>query len=277
MASSSDHPHDRENNHDHNKPNRPALKIDTSITARTPTTARASGGTEVPSPETSSPPQSAVSSMSTASSILSSSSREFTLQLVHTNEAGGDPDDDIVILMWPVTPVSARAPAPSPALPVNETAPAEDQDHVQELGDGGVQITWFNQATVEDIVTAMAESLISNVLGADCEEGNVDQMDQSTFSGSSGLASQETMKKYANGYHEALTNSEGVNDDIHQDTTVTEPCDPGYDADTSTNLDDDSDYEIVHAFWENVVRDGHDDAVEHKEGHGHSASSSVQE
>ncbi|OJZ81037.1 hypothetical protein ASPFODRAFT_65542 [Aspergillus luchuensis CBS 106.47] len=254
MASSSDHPHDRENNHDHNKPNRPALKIDTSITARTPTTtARASGGTEVPSPETSSPPQSAVSSMSTAPSILSSSSREFTLQLIHTNEAGGDPDDDIVILMWPVTPVSAPAPAPSPASPVNETAPAEDQDHVQELGDGGVQITWFNQATVEDIVTAMAESLISNVPGADCDEGNVDQMDQT------------------------LTNSEGVNDDIHQDTAATEPCDPGYDADTSTNLDDDSDYEIVHAFWENVVRDGHDDAVEHKEGHGHSASSSVQE
>ncbi|PWY64225.1 hypothetical protein BO83DRAFT_402710 [Aspergillus eucalypticola CBS 122712] len=268
MASSSDHPHDRENNHDHNKPNKPALKIDTSITARTPTTtARASGGTEVPSPETSSPPQSAVSSMSTASSILSNSSREFTLQLVHTNEAGGDPDDDIVILMWPVTPVSAPAPAPSPASPVNDIAPAQDQDqdHVQELGDGGVQITWFNQATVEDIVTAMAESLISNVPGADRDEGNVDQMDQSTFSGSSGLSS-----------HEALTNSEGVNDDIHQDTAVTEPCDPGYDADTSTNLDDDSDYEIVHAFWENVVRDGHDDAVEHQEDHGHSASSSVQ-
>ncbi|GAQ42007.1 hypothetical protein AtubIFM54640_004132 [Aspergillus tubingensis] len=254
MASSSDHPHDRENNHDHNKPNRPALKIDTSITARTPTsTAGASGGTEVPSTETSSPPQSAVSSMSTASSILSNSSREFTLQLVHTNEAGGDPDDDIVILMWPVTPVSAPAPAPSLASPVNETAPAQDQDHVQEVGDGGVQITWFNQATVEDIVTAMAESLISNVPSADCDEGNVNQMDQT------------------------LTNSEGVNDDIHQDTAVTEPCDPGYDADTSTNLDDDSDYEIVHAFWENVVRDGHDDAVEHQEGHGHSASSSVQE
>ncbi|PYH65721.1 uncharacterized protein BO88DRAFT_470849 [Aspergillus vadensis CBS 113365] len=258
MASSTDHPHDRENNQDHNKPNRPALKIDTSITARTPTTtARASGGTEVPSPETSSPPQSAVSSMSTASSILSNSSREFTLQLVHTNEAGGDPDDDIVILMWPVTPVSAPAPAPSlassPASPVNETAPAQEQDHVQELGGGGVQITWFNQATVEDIVTAMAESLISNVPGADCDEGNVDQMDQT------------------------LTNSEGVIDDIHQDTAVTEPCDPGYEADTSTNLDDDSDYEIVHAFRENVVRDGHDDAVEHQEGHGHSASSAVQE
>lgn len=111
------------------------------------------------------------------------------MQLVHTNEAGGDPDDDIVILMWPVTPVSAPAPAPSLASPVNETAPAQDQDHVQEVGDGGVQITWFNQATVEDIVTAMAESLISNVPSADCDEGNVNQMDQSTFSGSSALAS----------------------------------------------------------------------------------------
>lgn len=187
MASSSDHPHDRENNDNHNKPNRPALKIDTTIIAPT-TTARASAGTEVPSPESSSPPQSAVSSMSTASSILSNSSREFILQLAHPNATDGEPDDGIVLLMWPV-PVSTPAPVSSPvspALPVNQAAPAQNQDHVQGLGDQSAQVTGYDQTTMEDLATAMAETEISSVSGADCDEGNVDHVDQSTFPRSSG-------------------------------------------------------------------------------------------
>ncbi|GCB20193.1 hypothetical protein AAWM_03078 [Aspergillus awamori] len=254
MASSSDHPHDRENNDNHNKPNRPALKIDTTIIAPT-TTARASAGTEVPSPESSSPPQSAVSSMSTASSILSNSSREFILQLAHPNATDGEPDDGIVLLMWPV-PVSTPAPVSSPvspALPVNQAAPAQNQDHVQGLGDQSAQVTGYDQTTMEDLATAMAETEISSVSGADCDEVNVDRVDQT------------------------LTNSESNNNDIDQDIAANDPCDPGYDADTSTSLDDDCDYEAIHAFWENVVSDGHDDAVEQEEGHGHPTSSFVQE
>ncbi|GKZ35290.1 hypothetical protein AbraIFM66950_005885 [Aspergillus brasiliensis] len=263
MDSSSDHPHDRENNHNHNRPHKPALRIDTTIRPTTTSAASASPstGTGIPSTE-SSYPKSADSSLSAASSMLSNSSREFTLQLAHPNGTNGDDHDDgIVLFMWPV-PASTAAPAPTlaaPSSPVNQAdsalvepqAQEQEQDQIQGQGDQDAQVTTgHNQTTaMENLVTAMAETEISPVSGVDCEVGNDDHVDQ-----------------------KELTHDESGNDGIHQDTAATDR----YGADTSTSMDDDFDFEAFYALWKDNDWDVDDDVVVQKGGHGHSASSSVQ-